>query len=71
VQTRFDLGRAYALQGNADLAIETLKRVIVEDPNSGEAHNLLARVYSQKGWKEAAQAEVLEAQRLGFREPSR
>ena len=71
VQARLDLGRAYALLGNADLAIETLKRFIVEDPNSGEAHYQLARAYNQKGWKEAAQSEVLEAQRLGFREQSR
>ncbi len=70
VQARLDLGRAYAVIGKTDLAIEAFERVLADDPKSGEAHFQLARAYNQKGWKDRAQSEAMEAQRLGFREPN-
>jgi TolB-like protein/cytochrome c-type biogenesis protein CcmH/NrfG len=55
-----ELGRAYLLTGQYDEAIDALKQRLRRNPNSGEAHVLLAAVYGKLGRENKAQAALAE-----------
>ncbi|MEE8608876.1 MAG: tetratricopeptide repeat protein, partial [Nitrospiraceae bacterium] len=55
-----ELGRAYLLTGRYDEAIEALKQRLRRNPNSGEAHVLLAAAYGKLGRENEAQAALAE-----------
>ena len=62
---RVALGRVYQLQGKTDEAIEAFQSAIRQSPDLAEAHLFLSQAYEVKGWKDKAQAERLQAERLG------
>jgi TolB-like protein len=55
-----ELGRAYLLTGQYDEAIEALKQRLRRNPESGEAHVLLAAAYGKLGRENEAQAALAE-----------
>ncbi len=55
-----ELGRAYLLTGQHDEAIDALKHRLRRNPNSGEAHVLLAAAYGKLGRENEAQAALAE-----------
>ena len=57
------------MSGSSDAAIAAFRRVIADDPNSGEAHYCLARALAQRGMNSEAETEVRTAQRLGYTGP--
>ena len=55
-----ELGRAYLLTEKYDEAIEALRQRLRRNPNSSEAHVLLAAVYGKLGRENEAQAALAE-----------
>ena len=62
-------GWAVSLSGNADKAIEILKKAIEIDPNFARAHLRLGRAYEQKQLYRAAISEFEQAVKLSDGEP--
>jgi type IV pilus assembly protein PilF len=63
------LGIDYMRAGNMDLALEKLKRAVVQDPDLAVAHSTLALVYQRKGEAELAEDEYREALNINKSDP--
>lgn len=67
VAAHMNLGYARRQQGRLSEALVHYKNAVTQDPRDGEARYALAEVYRDLGrWKDA-EAELQQAQRLGFR----
>lgn len=60
----FDLGAAYFLLGQHELAAQTLERAVTRRDGNQFIHAMLAAIYAEAGRKEDAQREVAELRRL-------
>ncbi len=60
----FNLGHAYFFADQHEEAIETFKRALIINPDFLPVHLLLALIYAEKGWGEAAKVEVAEIPRI-------
>jgi adenylate cyclase len=60
----WNLGHAYFFADQHEEAIEILKRALIINPDFLPVHLLLALIYAEKGWKEAAKVEVAEIPRI-------
>jgi len=59
-----NLGAGYLRQGNVELAIERLRRALVQDPNLVLAHSTIAFAYDQVGSLEEAETHFRRATEL-------
>jgi type IV pilus assembly protein PilF len=59
-----NLGAGYLQQGRTDLAIERLRRALVQNPRLVEAHSTIALAYDQIGSLEEAEMHYLRATQL-------
>ena len=59
-----NLGHAYFFADQHEEAIEIFKRALIINPDFLPVHLLLALIYAEKGWKEAAKVEVAEISRI-------
>ena len=59
-----NLGAGYLQQGRTDLAIERLRRALVQNPRLVEAHSTIALAYDQIGSLEDAEIHYLRATEL-------
>ena len=58
------LGVGYLREGRLDLALEKLKRAVVQDPDYAPAHSTLALAYAQHGENDEAESEYRRALEL-------
>jgi adenylate cyclase len=65
-----NLGHAYFLADQHDEAIEIFKRALIVNPDFLPIHLILALIYAEKGFKEAAMVEVAEILRISPETPS-
>lgn len=64
VETRVALGKAYMEQGKFELAQENLLKALERDPNSADAHTVIAYLYERLGNAKAAETHYARAAEL-------
>jgi adenylate cyclase len=66
----WNLGHAYFLADQHNEAIEIFKRALIVNPDFIPVHLILALIYAEKGFKEAAMVEVAKIPRISPETPS-
>jgi len=64
VRTRVELGKAYMQQGKYELALDNLLKGLERDPNSVDAHTVIAVLYERLGNTQAAEQNYARAAEL-------
>lgn len=59
----------YMQQGQMGVALQNIKKAVAADPNNGEAHNVMAIIYSRLGENDLADKHFVRSKQLQPRNP--